>query len=50
VSIKKFSFSPTEDDILLSLVENNKIIFDSAHKKHKDNFLKIIFGKIYLKK
>jgi len=40
MSIKKFSFSPTEDEILISLVENNKVIFDSAHTKHKDNFFK----------
>ncbi|KAL4104240.1 hypothetical protein QTP88_019549 [Uroleucon formosanum] len=37
---KKFAFSSTEDEILISLVENNKVIFDSAHKKHKDNYFK----------
>ncbi|KAE9524064.1 hypothetical protein AGLY_015545 [Aphis glycines] len=40
MSIKKFSFSPTEEEILISLVENNKVIFNSAHKEHKDNYFK----------
>ncbi|XP_050064617.1 uncharacterized protein LOC126553509 [Aphis gossypii] len=37
---KKFSFSSTEDEALITLVENNKCIYDSSHKQHKDNYVK----------
>ncbi|KAL4125984.1 hypothetical protein QTP88_010216 [Uroleucon formosanum] len=36
----KFSFSPSEDEALIGLVENNTVIFDSGHKKYKDIYLK----------
>jgi len=35
-----FLFSSTEDEALIDLVENNNVIFDSSHKKHKDNCFK----------
>jgi len=36
----KFSFSSSEDEVLIGLVENNPVIFDSGHKKYKDVFFK----------
>jgi len=36
----KFSFSSTEDETLIGLVENNTVIFDSGHKKYKDIYFK----------
>ncbi|KAL4149106.1 hypothetical protein QTP88_003121 [Uroleucon formosanum] len=36
----KFSFSPSEDEALIGLVENNTVIFDSGHKKYKDIYFK----------
>ena len=36
----KFSFSSSEDEALIGLMENNPVIFNSGHKKYKDIYFK----------
>lgn len=33
---KKFIFSSDEDDILIEIIQQNRVIFDSSDPKHKD--------------